>query len=127
MYKEGHFHLPDPPTIKPATTSTNKSWIGQTMTLKCESDGVPTPTLTWYKPDGSQIKNITATQIAVNMKMSVDQDFGAYKCNADNGVTPADFKMVKIEQISRSFLLSYFCVLSLNVSVKRWSLSYKHQ
>ena len=97
------------------------------MTLKCESDGVPTPTLTWYKPDGSQIKNITATQIAVNMKMSVDQDFGAYKCNADNGVTPADFKMVKIEQISRSFLLSYFCVLSLNVSVKRWSLSYKHQ
>ena len=85
------------------------------MTLKCVSDGFPTPTLTWYKPGGSKIKSITATQITVNVKMSVDQDFGAYKCNADNGVTPADFKIVKIEQISRSFLLSYFCVLSFNL------------
>ena len=36
--------------------------------------------------------------------MSVDQDFGGYKCVADNRLTPADFKIVKIEQISRSFL-----------------------
>ena len=74
------------------------------MTLDCVSDGVPTPTLTWYKPDGSQINSITATQNTVNVKMSVDQDFGAYKCNADNGLTPVDFKIVKIEQISMSFL-----------------------
>ena len=104
MYKGSHFHLPDPPTIKGAITSTNKSWIGQTVTLKCVSDGFPTSTLAWYKPDGSQIKSIAASQITVNVKMTVDQDFGNYKCNADNGVTPADFKIVKIEQISRSSL-----------------------
>ena len=74
------------------------------MTLRCVSDGVPTPTLTWYKPDGSQINSITAAQNTVNVKMSVDQDFGGYKCNADNGLAPTDFKIVKIEQISMSFL-----------------------
>ncbi|XP_078356093.1 neogenin-like, partial [Oculina patagonica] len=88
-----------PPTIKEATTSAVKSWIGQTVTLKCVSDGVPTPTLTWYKPDGNAIKRITATQNTVNVKMEGDQDFGGYKCDADNGLTPADFKIVKVQQI----------------------------
>ena len=74
------------------------------MTLTCVSDGVPTPTLTWYKPDGGQINNVKATQNTVNVKMSVDQDFGDYKCNADNELAPPNFKIVKIEQISRSFL-----------------------
>ena len=71
------------------------------MTLTCVSDGVPTPTLTWYKPDGSQIKSKTATQNTVNVKMLVDQDFGVYKCDADNGLTPADFKIVNVQQISK--------------------------
>ena len=106
MYKGGHFHLSDPSTVKAATTSRSKSWIGQTVTLKCVSDGVPTPTLTWYKPDGSQINSIIDTQITMNMTLNMDQDFGDYKCVADNGFRPADFKIVKIEQISRSFLLS---------------------
>ncbi|XP_078381393.1 neural cell adhesion molecule 1-like [Oculina patagonica] len=90
-----------PPTIKEATTSAVKSWIGRRVTLKCVSDGVPTPTLTWYKPDGNQIKKVTATQNSVNVKMNADQDFGGYKCDADNGLTPADLKIVKIEQIKR--------------------------
>ena len=105
VYKRCHFYLLDPPTIKAATTSTTKSWIGQTVKLTCESDGVPTPTLTWAKPDGSQIKSVTATQNTADVKVSVDQDFGVYTCNADNGLTPADFKIVKIRQISRSILL----------------------
>ena len=106
MYKGCHFHLPDPPTIKAATTSTNKSWIGQTVTLKCVSDGVPTPTLAWSKPDGKKLNAVTATESTVNVKLNMDQDFGDYKCDADNGVTPPSFKTVKIQQISRSFLLS---------------------
>jgi hypothetical protein len=56
--------------------------------LKCVSDGVPTPTLTWYKPDGRQIKSVTAAKNSLNVKMNLDQDFGAYKCVADNGLTP---------------------------------------
>ena len=91
----------DPPTIQEASASTDKSWIGQTVKLTCVSDGVPTPTLTWYKPDGNQIKKVTAAQNTMNVKMTVDQDFGGYKCDADNGLTPADYKIVKIEQISK--------------------------
>ena len=94
----------DPPTIKKANSSAAKSWIDQTVVLTCESDGVPTPMLTWYKPGGSQLDSVTATQNTVKVKMTVDQDFGGYKCVADNGLAPADFKTVNIEQISRSFL-----------------------
>ena len=74
------------------------------MTLKCVSDGVPTPTLTWYKPDGSPINSVKAKQNTVDVMMEVDGDFGSYKCDADNGLYSTDFKMVKIKQISRYFL-----------------------
>ena len=118
-----HFHLPDPPKIRAATASTRKSWIGQTVKLTCESDGLPTPTLTWEKPDGSKIKNGTTTQGTVNVKMSLDQDFGDFKCNAYNGLNPADFKIVKIEQISRSFCcnnyLKWYILFFLFMSVKK--------
>ncbi len=95
------YYFLDPPTIKEATTSTYKSRVGQAELLKCVSDGVPTPTLTWYKPDGNELKTVTATQNIVNVRMIADQDFGIYKCDADNGLTPADYRIVKIEQISK--------------------------
>jgi len=98
-----YFNFSDPPSIKEASVSIAKSWIGQTVTLKCMSDGVPTPRLTWYKPDGSQINSVIDTQSTVNVKMNVDQYFGFYKCIAHNRLA-VDFKIVKIQQISMSFL-----------------------
>ncbi len=71
------------------------------MTLKCVSDGVPTPTLNWYKPDGSQIKRVTDSQNTVDVEMNEEQDFGDYKCTAYNGLSHADHKIVKVEQISK--------------------------
>ena len=90
------------------------------MTLKCVSDGVPTPTITWYKPDGSQIDRTKDTRSVVNVKMSVDRDFGDYKCDADNGLTPADFKIVKIKQISRYFFTTIMCLCLLLSSFQRF-------
>ena len=79
------------------------------------SDGVPTPTLTWYKPDGTPIRKVTGTQNTLNVKIEMDQDFGGYKCDADNGLTPADYNIVKIEQISKYCLyVKYTCMLMLN-------------
>ena len=75
------------------------------MTLKCVSDGVPTPTLTWYKPDGIELSTVTAKENRVGVKMSVDGDFGAYKCVAGNGLAPADLKAVEIKQISMSYVV----------------------
>jgi len=87
--------------------------------LKCVSDGVPTPILTWYKPDGGQIDRTIDTQSIVNVKMSVDHDFGTYKCHAENVLTPADFKIVKIEQISK-YLKEMICLCLLLSSFQKF-------
>ena len=71
------------------------------MTLKCLSDGVPTPTLSWYKPEGSEINDVTATENEVQVLLGGDQDFGQYKCIAANGHIPSDEKLIKINQISK--------------------------
>ena len=71
------------------------------MTLKCLSDGVPTPTLYWYKPEGSEINRVTARENKVQVPFRGDQDFGHYKCIAANGHIPSDEKLIKIYQISK--------------------------
>ena len=97
-----HFYLfLDPPTIQNFTTSSKKSWIGQTVTLKCLSDGVPTPTLSWYKPEGSEINRVRARENKVQVPLRGDQDFGHYKCIAANGLIPSDENLIKINQISK--------------------------
>ena len=78
------------------------------MTLKCLSDGVPTPTLSWYKPEGSEINNVTATENEVKVPLRGDQDFGHYKCITANGLIPSDEKLIKISQISKSMRSAYF-------------------
>ena len=100
--------LLDPPTIQNVTTSSKKSWIGQTVTLKCLSDGVPTPTLSWYKPEGSEINRVRARENKVQVPLRGDQDFGHYKCIAANGLIPSDEKLIKINQISKLIGSVYF-------------------
>nr|XP_058944931.1 uncharacterized protein LOC131772987 isoform X1 [Pocillopora verrucosa] len=90
-----------PPTIRNVTTSSKKSWIGQTVTLKCLSDGVPSPTLSWYKPEGSEINRVRARENKVQVPLRCDQDFGHYKCTAANGLVPSDKKLIKINQIKK--------------------------
>ena len=90
------------------TTSSKKSWIGQTVTLKCLSDGVPTPTLSWYKPEGSEINRVRARENKAQVPLRGDQDFGYYKCIAANGLIPSDGKLIKINQISK-YKRSVYC------------------
>ena len=71
------------------------------MTLKCLSDGVPTPTLSWYKPEGSEINRVRARENKVQVPLRGDQDFGHYKCIAANGLIPSDESLIKINQISK--------------------------
>ena len=78
------------------------------MTLKCLSDGVPTPTLSWYKPEGSEINRVTARENKVQVPLRGDQDFGHYKCIAVNGFLPSEEKLIKINQISKSMRSVYF-------------------
>ena len=77
-----------------------KSWVGQTVTLKCVADGVPTPTLTWKKPDGSELKKVTALENTAAVVLG-DQDFGQYRCEANNVVDAAATRTVQVLQISK--------------------------
>lgn len=91
----------DPPKIQIVIVSSLASWVGQAVTLKCQSDGVPTPTLTWYKPDRNEIFRVTNKEITVQVALKDSGDFGDYKCVAENGLTPHDEEFVKIHQISK--------------------------
>ena len=79
----------------------SKSWIGQKVTLKCVSDGFPTPSLTWKKADGSEIKTVSGEENTVIVVMKADQDFGLYTCKADNGLGAPSIRTVQVQQISK--------------------------
>ena len=80
---------------------TSQSWVGQTITLKCVADGVPTPTMTWRKPGGTEVKKVTALKNTKDVKMESDKDFGNYTCKATNGVGAAATITLQVHQISK--------------------------
>ena len=74
------------------------------MTLKCVSDGVPTPTLTWFKPKGNELNTVTAKESTVQVTINDDHDFGEYKCTAYNGLDPLNDASVTLELISMWYI-----------------------
>ncbi|KAL9964779.1 hypothetical protein ACROYT_G028464 [Oculina patagonica] len=91
----------DPAKILNITLSAASSWIGQTVTLKCVSDGVPTPTLTWYKPDRNELNTVTAKESTIDVTINSKQDFGEYKCAANNGLDPLSDASLFLRQIEK--------------------------
>ena len=69
--------------------------------MKCVADGIPTPSLTWKNPDGSEIKRVTATENTVDVMMKSDQDFGRYTCDAKNVLIAAAASTVQVQQTSK--------------------------
>ena len=89
----------DAPSIENVSSSVSKSWIGQTVRLTCVSDGVPTPTLSWYNPEGAKLNSLQAKENTMDVTMNSDQDFGLYNCTAGNGFVPAS-DTLRLYQIS---------------------------
>ncbi|XP_066025243.1 uncharacterized protein [Pocillopora verrucosa] len=113
-----------PPTIQTVTTSSKRSWIGQTVTFNCLSDGVPTPTLSWYKPEGSEINRVRGRENKVQVPLRGDQDFGHYKCIATNALVPSDEKSIKINQIKKpgkASIKSSESVIQATLITIRWT------
>ena len=69
--------------------------------LRCVADGVPTPTITWKKPDGTEAGKVTATENIADIEMKTDEDFGQYTCEAKNEAGPVDTRTVQVQQISK--------------------------
>ena len=86
-------------TITNISSSVSKSWIGQTVRFKCVSDGVPTPTMSWYARERIKFNPVKARENTVDVTMNSDQDFGHYNCTAENGFDPASLT-VRVQQIS---------------------------
>ena len=78
------------------------SCIGHNVTLTCKSDAFPIPTLTWFKPDGTNFNVVKATESTVLLTMNSSVDFGLYNCTADNGFGLA-CKTVYVGQIGLLF------------------------
>jgi len=91
----------DGATITSTTPTVTQSWVGRTVKLTCEADGVPTPVLTWKKPDGSELKRVTATENVADAEMKGDNNFGFYTCHAENGIGAAATRKVEVKQISK--------------------------
>ena len=88
-------------------SSVSKSWRGQVVSIRCVSDGVPTPTLSWYAPGGPRFNPVTGKENTVDVAMNSDDDFGLYNCTADNGFAPVS-RTVRVQQISEY----KFCLFS---------------
>lgn len=102
------FLITDSATIQDITSSVAKSWIGQTVKLKCLVDGGPIPTVTWIKPNRRQLNSVISRENTVNVTMTNDEDFGLYTCNADNGFGPSANQTIQVQQISKRTMKRLF-------------------
>lgn len=93
--------LTDAATITRVALLPSLSWVTQTISLTCEADGLPTPILTWKKPDGTKLNTVTAFENKKDVTMGSDEDFGNYTCSSTNGVGAADTSTVQVHQISK--------------------------
>ena len=84
----------------------SSSWIGQTVQLTCDADGVPKPNITLYKPDNTRLTRGTGKTITKAGALTGAEDFGDYRCQADNGFSPAATAAIKLTQIGRLYAQS---------------------
>ena len=87
--------------ITQINSSLASSQIGQKVKLKCVSDGDPTPTVTWYSPNGTELTTITGKDSTIFVDINSEDDFGDYRCTAYNGLGVLVEKVVSVEPIGK--------------------------
>ncbi|XP_078378137.1 uncharacterized protein LOC144661308 isoform X1 [Oculina patagonica] len=88
-----------PAEITHINTSLASIQLGEKVELKCVSDGDPIPTVTWYSPNGTELTTITGKDSTIFVDINTEDDFGDYRCKADNGLGPPVEKIVSVAQI----------------------------
>ncbi|XP_020632435.1 coadhesin-like isoform X1 [Orbicella faveolata] len=89
-----------PAVITHINTSLASSQIGGKVELQCVSDGDPIPTVTWYSPNGTELTTITGTDSTIFVDINSEDDFGDYRCTADNGLGLPVEKIVSVEPVA---------------------------
>lgn len=83
-----------------ATALSLTSWVGQTETLKCRQ----TAFLHRHSPGTNLMEmkySVTNKEITVQVGVNNNGNCGNFRCISENGLTPSDEKIVKIDQISK--------------------------
>ena len=96
----------EPAVIVHINISEALAQLGQKVELRCLSDGDPIPTVTWYKPDGSELVTNTAFDNTVFVDITSNDDFGEYRCLADNGLGPPVERIVAVGSMYRENMSS---------------------
>ncbi|XP_020912639.1 neogenin isoform X1 [Exaiptasia diaphana] len=76
-----------PTILKPLSPAKISSWSGSTITLRCNlSSSLPSPTWTWYKPNGNRITNVRNITNGSEVTVLTEEsgDYGIYICRAAN-------------------------------------------
>lgn len=68
----------------------NTIYRSDPLTFKCQSDGVLTPTLTWYQPARNEIFRVTNKEITVQVGVNNNSNCSNCKYIAEYGPTPSD-------------------------------------
>ncbi|XP_078585105.1 protein amalgam-like isoform X1 [Branchiostoma floridae x Branchiostoma japonicum] len=86
------------PTITGVTASSDAVNEGDDLTLTCSADGIPAPTFTWSKSDGSSLDAAVADAAAGTLTFSNISRVatGTYTCSADNGVGVAQTQDIAV-------------------------------
>ena len=64
------------------------------------ADGVPLPTITLKKPDGSSVNSLTTTEVTADLLLRDITYFGNYTCEAKNDVG-GDARTIEVKQLSK--------------------------
>ncbi|XP_051862940.1 cell adhesion molecule Dscam2 isoform X2 [Drosophila albomicans] len=73
--------------------------LGNTISINCEAEGYPIPTITWLKGEGKAFKDFKALSMRNNslmMNIATDNDEGYYLCQATNGIGTGLKKIIRI-------------------------------
>lgn len=97
-----------PPKIKVAPPRKSIVNAGENMTLTCEADGDPQPTITWTR-DGVSEDQFRKTENVLQLSNVQTKDVGSYRCTVANGYG-TDLTRINIVGLScKDKLMSCLC------------------
>ena len=121
LYVQFSNYFTDPVTIKRLLYSTRKSFIGQSATFRCFSDGYPKPVYEWKTPNPNGRHNSSREDDSsiLNVEFVSSADFGNYTCSVKNSISNSS-QTVPVTQLCKYKGFKILC-LKCELRTERYS------